>query len=334
MPDTAASSAACEISWLQPGTDTSCGLREPHSVVSKLCFSPLRVAASSTGDRDTDSVLHFASRVDVDRVTFRGVWGAFARSQLDVWMWQPDTSWIWDAQLDNYRGGQMCLIGRRFKKKKKKEKRGGRGDEIKHHWHVRDLVDSVDMKPLHPDSYAASLAGGPDLTGLRRYWTINRAKSRRVYPATSGCTVQPLKRMIGGHSATEPTQKIQRNETFLYTNSYMNFSCTGDVNGRLMCSHRGPLLIGWELGLGAVQSKGLQIGPKVIPTVIDYNLIPPIERFTEPDESMRLWAANPRFNLQVPVWMRAVWLSPRESPVEFNSLYRDTARVARATAAL
>lgn len=27
------------------------------------------------------------------------------------------------------------------------------------------------------------------------------------------------------------------------------FSCIRDVNGRLMCSHRGPLLIGWEWGL-------------------------------------------------------------------------------------
>lgn len=86
-----AAAAAWEISWLQPGKDTSCGLREPHSVVSKLCF-PLRIAASSTGGRDADAALHFALRVVGQSDNLEASGGAFARSQLDVWMWQADTS--------------------------------------------------------------------------------------------------------------------------------------------------------------------------------------------------------------------------------------------------
>lgn len=86
-----AAAGAWEISWLQPGTDTSCGLREPHSVVSKLCF-PLRIAAPSTGGRDADAALHFALRVVGQSDNLEAFGGAFARSQLDVWMWQADTS--------------------------------------------------------------------------------------------------------------------------------------------------------------------------------------------------------------------------------------------------
>lgn len=74
-----AAAAAWEISWLQPGTDTSCGLREPHSVVSKLCF-PLRIAASSTGGRDAASALHFALRVVGQSDNLEAFWGR-VRSQ-------------------------------------------------------------------------------------------------------------------------------------------------------------------------------------------------------------------------------------------------------------
>lgn len=77
MPDAAAAAAAWEISWLQSGTDTSCGLREPHSVVSKLCF-PLRIAAFSTGGRDADAALHFAPRVVGQSDNLEAFGGAFA----------------------------------------------------------------------------------------------------------------------------------------------------------------------------------------------------------------------------------------------------------------
>lgn len=69
-----------------------------------------------------------------------------------------------DAQLDNYRGGQMCIIGLILKKKK-------RGDERKHNWHVLYFVDSVGNEAalFFLGSDAAPHAGGPDWTGLRRY---------------------------------------------------------------------------------------------------------------------------------------------------------------------
>lgn len=138
----------------------------------------------------------------------------FEGGQLDVWMWQADTSWIWDAQLDNYRPGQVFLISRSKMM-------------------IPEVFKSSEANRCRwSDAEAPTVS--PDLTGLRRVEQLTVSDDMFTWRLLTKIA------FLGGQwdICTAPNVMLGDNSTSLLAKGW-------DL--QLMCSRRPPM-IGWGSG--------------------------------------------------------------------------------------